>query len=97
MTQEDATPGLSFITYVMEALVEERDKLVIEVKNDDQGTLLTVQVGKKDMGKLIGRGGQTIKALRTLLRIVGSRTNQRINLKILEPPDASPISSPSAS
>jgi predicted RNA-binding protein YlqC (UPF0109 family) len=74
----------------MEALVEEREKLAIEVKNDEQGTLITVQVGQKDMGKLIGRGGQTIKALRTLLRIVGSKLNQRINLKILEPVDGSP-------
>ncbi|MEK7137640.1 MAG: KH domain-containing protein [Patescibacteria group bacterium] len=89
MTAEETTPGLSFITYVMEALVEEREKLAIEVKNDEQGTLITVQVGRKDMGKLIGRGGQTIKALRTLVRIVGSKLNQRINLKILEPVDGS--------
>lgn len=93
MTTGDTTPGLSFITYVMEALVEERDKLAIEVKNDEQGILLIVKVGQKDMGKLIGRGGQTIKALRTLLRIVGSQSNSRINLKILEPTD-SPVSSP---
>lgn len=81
-------PGLSFLRFVMEAMVEEKDALKIEGTTDDQGVLLTVQVSQKDMGKLIGKGGQTVKALRTLLRIIGGNVNQRINLKILEPEGA---------
>lgn len=80
------TPGLSFLRYVLESIVEDKDALRIDSKTDELGILLTVQVGDKDMGKLIGKGGQTVKALRTLLRIVGGNENQRINLKILEPP-----------
>jgi len=49
------------------------------------GVLLTVSVSERDMGKLIGKNGQTVKALRTLLRIIGGASNQRVNLKILEP------------
>ena len=82
------TPGLAFLKFVMGALVEEQDQLKIESTIDEQGILLTVQVSQKDMGKLIGKGGQTVKALRTLLRIIGSRGNQRINLKVLEPASA---------
>ena len=82
------TPGLSFLRYVLESIVEDKDALQIDSKTDELGILLTVQVGDKDMGKLIGKGGQTVKALRTLLRIVGGNTDQRINLKILEPPTA---------
>lgn len=88
MTATAEIPGLAFLQYVMGALVEEQDQLKIESTIDEQGILLTVQVSQNDMGKLIGKGGQTVKALRTLLRIVGSRTNQRINLKILEPASA---------
>lgn len=80
--------GLSFLRFVMEAMVEEKDALKIEGTVDEQGVLLTVQVSQKDMGKLIGKAGQTVKALRTLLRIVGGNVNQRINLKILEPEGA---------
>lgn len=80
------TPGLAFLTYVLESIVEEKDALHIDSKLDELGILLTVQVGDKDMGKLIGKGGQTVKALRTLLRIIGGNANQRVNLKILEPP-----------
>lgn len=78
-------PGLAFLEFVMTSLVEDRGALVIEGKIDEQGVLLTVQVSAGDMGRLIGKGGQTVKALRTLLRIIGGNANQRINLKILEP------------
>ncbi|HLD71596.1 MAG TPA: KH domain-containing protein [Candidatus Peribacteraceae bacterium] len=77
--------GLSFLRYVLEALVDDRDQLHIDATIDELGILLTVRVSDRDMGKLIGKGGQTVKALRTLLRIIGGNTSQRINLKILEP------------
>lgn len=88
MTDTTDIPGLQFLRFVLEALVEDKDKLVVEGKIDEQGVLLTVQVGEKDMGKLIGKSGQTVKSLRTLLRIIGGNTEQRINLKVLEPAEA---------
>ena len=78
-------PGLEFLQFVLESLVEDREELKVEGRIDDMGVLLTVSVSARDMGKLIGKGGQTVKALRTLLRIIGGNTSQRINLKILEP------------
>lgn len=78
-------PGLSFLRYVLESIVDDKDELTIEARQDDLGILLTVSVSDRDMGKLIGKGGQTVKALRTLLRIIGGSTQQRVNLKILEP------------
>jgi len=88
-TGTSEVPGLSFLQYVMENLVDEKDALHIEWKLDDLGVLLIVSVSAGDMGKLIGKGGQTVKALRVLLRIIGGNVNQRINLKVLEPPTAS--------
>jgi predicted RNA-binding protein YlqC (UPF0109 family) len=79
------TPGLSFLQYVLSSIVEDKDQLHIDSKVDELGILLTVQVSDRDMGKLIGKGGQTVKALRTLLRLLGGNMQQRINLKILEP------------
>ena len=88
-TDSDAStrevPGFSFLKYVLESIVEDGKDLLIESKIDELGVLLTVRVSERDMGKLIGKGGQTIKALRTLLRIIGGNQSQRINLKILEP------------
>jgi predicted RNA-binding protein YlqC (UPF0109 family) len=79
-------PGSSFLRVVLEALIEDHDQLVIEPTVDHLGVLLTVRVSERDMGKLIGKNGQTVKALRTLLRIIGGTNSQRVNLKILEPP-----------
>lgn len=78
-------PGLEFLTYVLESICEDREELHIDARKDELGILLTIQVSERDMGKLIGKGGQTVKALRTLLRILGGTANERINLKVLEP------------
>ena len=47
--------------------------------------LLTLDVHAEDMGKIIGRSGNTAKAIRTLLRVVGMKHDARVNLKINEP------------
>lgn len=78
-------PGSEFIKYVLELLVEDKDQLSIESSVDDLGVLITVKVSERDMGKLIGKNGQTIKSIRTLLRVIGGIGNQRVNLKVLEP------------
>lgn len=78
-------PGRAFLQYVLEAMVEDHDVLRVEGSTDDLGVLLIVRVSTRDMGKLIGKGGQTVRALRTLLRVIGGNAHQRINLKILEP------------
>jgi predicted RNA-binding protein YlqC (UPF0109 family) len=78
-------PGLDFLRYVLESIVEDKAELSIVSTVDDLGVLHTVKVSDRDMGKLIGKGGQTVKALRTLLRLIGGISKQRVNLKILEP------------
>jgi predicted RNA-binding protein YlqC (UPF0109 family) len=52
------------------------------------GVLLTLEVNKNDMGKIIGREGSTAKAIRTLLRVFGMKNNSRLNLKINEPTES---------
>ena len=74
-----------FLEYVVKALVDEPDKVEVDRKVDEMGVLLTVQTHKDDVGKLIGRQGNTAKALRTLLRVVGMKNHARVNLKIEEP------------
>ncbi|HRH93796.1 MAG TPA: KH domain-containing protein [Candidatus Peribacteria bacterium] len=82
---DQALPGYEFINTVLGMLVEDKDQLVVESKLDELGVLITVRVSDRDMGKLIGKSGQTIKSIRTLLRVIGGASNQRVNLKVLEP------------
>jgi len=74
-----------FLDYVIKALVENPADVKIARTVDEMGVLLTLTVNRADMGKIIGRTGNTAKAVRTLLRVVGMKNNARVNLKINEP------------
>ena len=74
-----------FLDYVIKNLVDNPDDVKIERTVDEMGVLLTLNVNPEDMGKIIGRQGNTAKAMRILLRVVGMKNNARVNLKINEP------------
>lgn len=74
-----------FVEYVVKSIVGQPDKVLVTRVVDSMGVLITLQVAKEDMGKVIGRSGQTAKAIRILLRVIGAKTNSRINMKIVEP------------
>jgi predicted RNA-binding protein YlqC (UPF0109 family) len=57
---------------------------VIERKEDELGVLLTLQVNKADMGVIIWKNGNIVTSIRSLLRILGNKTNKKINLKVLD-------------
>ncbi len=74
-----------FLDYVIKALVDSPSEVKTNRTVDEMGVLLTLECGAADMGKIIGRQGNTAKAIRTLLRVVGMKNNSRVNLKINEP------------
>jgi len=74
-----------FVEFLVKGLVSNPDDVKSERKVDEMGVLITLRVNPEDMGTLIGRGGDTAKAIRTLVRIVGIKNNARVNLKIEEP------------
>ncbi len=74
-----------FLEYVIRSLVDNPSDVKINRTVDEMGVLLTLDINSADMGKVIGRQGNTAKAIRTLLRVVGMKNNARVNLKINEP------------
>jgi predicted RNA-binding protein YlqC (UPF0109 family) len=74
-----------FLEQLVKALVDNPDDVKINRTVDEMGVLITLDVNPADMGKVIGRSGNTAKAIRTLLRVVGMKNNARVNLKINEP------------
>src|SRR5579872_598499 len=74
-----------FLESVVKALVDNPNDVKINRTVDEMGVLMTLSVNPADMGKVIGRSGNTAKAIRTLLRVVGMKNNSRVNLKINEP------------
>jgi uncharacterized protein len=93
-----------WLEYVVKALVDNPQDVKIDRQVDEMGVLLTLTVNPADMGKIIGRSGNTAKAIRILLRVVGMKNNARVNLKINEPEggrmvhtDSAPSSVPTGS
>src|SRR3989338_1935193 len=74
-----------FVEFVVKSLVDHPDDVKSERTIDEMGVLISLHLSPEDMGQVIGRSGQTAKAIRTLLRVVGAKHKARVNLKIIEP------------
>jgi predicted RNA-binding protein YlqC (UPF0109 family) len=74
-----------FLEYIVKAIVSKPENVTSERTVDERGVLLTLKCDPTDMGYVIGRQGQTAQAIRTLLKIVGTKNNARVNLKIYDP------------
>ncbi|MEK7572582.1 MAG: KH domain-containing protein [Patescibacteria group bacterium] len=87
----------TFLEYVVKALVDNPNDVKLDRTVDEMGVLISLTVNPADMGKVIGRMGNTAKAIRTLLRVIGMKNNARVNLKINEPEGSTRLeSSPSS-
>lgn len=74
-----------FLELIVKSIVTNPDAVKVTRVVDEMGVLLTLDVDPADMSRVIGRMGNTAKAIRTLLRVVGMKHNARVNLKINEP------------
>jgi predicted RNA-binding protein YlqC (UPF0109 family) len=73
------------LVYLAQQLVDEPEKVEVESFEEDDGTLvLELSVGDDDYGKVIGRGGRTAQALRTIVKAAAVKDNRRVLLDIVE-------------
>jgi predicted RNA-binding protein YlqC (UPF0109 family) len=73
------------LVYLVRQLVDEPEKVSVEEFEEDDGTLvLELSVGDDDYGKVIGRGGRTAQALRTLVKAAAVKDNRRVLVDIVE-------------
>ena len=73
------------LEYLARALVDEPDRVSVEEFEEDDGTLvLELSVGDDDYGQVIGRGGRTAQALRTVVKAAAVKDNRRVLVDIVE-------------
>jgi len=73
------------IEMIVKSLVDDKETVDIrEVEQRNGATLIEVRVAPQDIGKIIGKQGRTIRALRSLARIAGVKQNRRYLLEIVE-------------
>ena len=79
-----------FLEYIVKHLVEHPDKVSIELdekeNNDKDGNkiVFNIRVHESDLGKVIGRKGRTVYALRTLLSAISAKEGKRTIIEIIE-------------
>jgi predicted RNA-binding protein YlqC (UPF0109 family) len=73
------------LEYLARALVDEPDAVEVEQFEEDDGTVvLELAVAEDDYGKVIGRGGRTAHALRTVLKAAAVRKDRRVLVDIVD-------------
>jgi predicted RNA-binding protein YlqC (UPF0109 family) len=72
------------VEMIVKALVD--DPAAVDVRESEQGgaTRIEVRVAETDMGKLIGRQGRTVRALRSIMHAAGLKHHRRVTLEIME-------------
>jgi hypothetical protein len=76
--------AVTLVTRLLDELVEFPEELVVTADDDPQGLRMTVSVSPDDIGKVIGRQGRTIQAVRTVVRSAASRTGLHVSLELVE-------------
>ena len=76
---------ITYLEAIIKPLMSNPEAVKIENKVDEMGTLLTITVAKEDMGKIIGKAGEAIQAIRRLIHQWGMTYQSRISIKISEP------------
>ncbi len=72
------------IEKLVKAIVDDPDAVEVTERGDNLAIVLQVRVAGSDMGKVIGREGRTIKALRSILHAASLKQKRRIALEIVE-------------
>jgi predicted RNA-binding protein YlqC (UPF0109 family) len=72
-----------FLEYVARSLVDKPDAVEVEVEEEEDEVSLVLTVDQEDMGRVIGRDGRIANAIRSLLRVMGSRDGRHVELEIV--------------
>ncbi len=71
------------VEYIVCGLVTDKDAVALDVTDSHGGALIEISCAADDAGRIIGRKGRTIKAIRTLARALGSRVNTAVEVEVL--------------
>jgi predicted RNA-binding protein YlqC (UPF0109 family) len=72
------------LEFIAKELVEHPDAVEVSETHDDRGTLLSLRVDPEDMGKVIGKGGRTARAIRAVVKAAAIRDGVRAAVEILD-------------
>ncbi|HIZ18261.1 MAG TPA: KH domain-containing protein [Candidatus Olsenella stercoravium] len=71
------------VEYIVCGLVDDEESVSLDVTDGDGGALIEVSCSEEDAGRVIGRKGRTIKAIRTLARALGQRVGTAVEVEVV--------------
>jgi uncharacterized protein len=74
-----------FVAYIIKNLVSKPDDVLVSSSDDQEQICIEVRVAAEDVGKVIGRRGNTINALRTIVRTVATRIGRKAQVELIQP------------
>ncbi len=74
----------NLLLFLARSLVDEPEKVEVEGTETESRVDLTLRVAQGDMGKVIGRGGRIVKAIRTVMKAASVKENKRVNVEIAD-------------
>lgn len=73
-----------FVEYIVKNLVDNPEEVVVKSFEGERGMIIEIHVAQSDIGKVVGKHGRTIKALRTVVMTVCTRLGKRARLELIE-------------
>lgn len=73
-----------FVDYVVKALVDYPDEVNVETVENGDGTSIQIRCRKEDIGKIVGKRGKTIMAIRSLVSGAAGRQRKRVSVDVLD-------------
>ncbi|MDH3556104.1 MAG: KH domain-containing protein [Deltaproteobacteria bacterium] len=73
----------TLVEYIVKALVDDTDQIVIAERTGRNTTIIELSVAKEDIGKVIGKEGRTINAIRTIVNAAGASQKKRVVLEVM--------------
>ncbi|CAA9426029.1 MAG: KH domain RNA binding protein YlqC [uncultured Rubrobacteraceae bacterium] len=74
----------NLLVLLVRPIVDEPDRVEVEASESDMRVDLELRVAPDDIGKVIGRGGRTIRAIRTVVKAASVKVGKRVNVEVAD-------------
>jgi predicted RNA-binding protein YlqC (UPF0109 family) len=71
------------VEYIAKSLVDDPSQVYVSEIEGENSVILELRVGPEDMGRIIGKGGRTVNAIRTLIRVLAAKQGKRVTLEVV--------------
>ena len=85
MEEQQQIDMKGFVEYLVKLLVDNHEEVKVAEIDGTHTSIIELRVEKSDIGKVIGKKGKTINAIRTILMSIASRHGMRVSLEVIEP------------